>query len=123
MSHVFVDATVKGRRRRKVRFMVDTGATYSLISRALARETGLVNSGVRETVRLANGRRVRVPVYAGLVRIDGREASTIFWVGPCDEPLLGVETLESLGLAVDPSRGRLKPTRPYASRLGGFGRR
>ena len=64
-----------------------------------------------------------MPTGLGAMRIDGREAATIFWIGPCEEPLLGVETLEALGLAVDPAKARLRATRPYATRLGGFGRR
>jgi len=73
--------------------------------------------------RPASGRTVRLPTALGGIRIDDREAATIFWIGPCDEPLLGVETLEALGLSVDPARARLRATRPYATRLGGFGRR
>src|SRR5439155_10443326 len=57
-----------------------------------------------------------MPMGLGAVRIDGREAETIFWIGPCEEPLLGVGTLEALGLAVDPaSRGC--PAAPSATSL------
>ena len=35
------------------------------------------------------------------------------------EPLLGVETLEALGLKVDPKRGTLEPTRGHAVMLVG----
>jgi len=38
----------------------------------------------------------------------------------CEEPLLGVETLGILGLALEPAKRRLRPTRPYAARLDGF---
>ena len=62
-----------------------------------------------------------MPMGLGAVRIDGREAETIFWIGPCEEPLLGVGTLEALGLAVDPAKARLRATRPSATRLGGSG--
>lgn len=120
MAHVYVDATIKAKRSAKVRLLVDTGATHSLISPTLARKVGMRPSVVRDTVRLASGKPVRVPTAVGLIRVDGREAATLFWIGPCDEPLLGVETLEVLGLAVDPRSGRLRPTRPYASRLGGL---
>ena len=123
MGHVYVDARIKGQRSRRVRLMVDTGATYSLVSPTVARDAGLVVSKLRDRVRLANGKIVRVPLALGQIRVGRREASTVFWVGRCDEPLLGVEALEVLGLAVDPSSGRLRPTRPYATRLGGFGRR
>ena len=118
-----MDATIRGRRPASVRFLVNTGATYSLISAELARRVGIEAGPVRDRVRLASGRTVRLPAALGGIRIDRREAATIFWIGPCDEPLLGVETLEALGLSVDPARARLSATRPYATRLGGFGRR
>jgi clan AA aspartic protease len=123
MGHVRVDATIRGRRSTRLRFLVDTGATYSLISPETARRVGIEPGPIRDRVRLATGRAVRVPTALGGIRIDGRETVTIFWIGPCDEPLLGVETLEALGLAVDPGKGRLRATRPYATRLGGFGPR
>jgi len=123
MGHVYVEATIKARRKVKTRFLVDTGATCSLVPAELARKIGMEPSRLREKVHLANGKTVRVPTALGQVRIDGRETVTVFWIGPCDEPLLGVEALEALGLAVDPRSGSLKPTRPYATRLGGFGAR
>ncbi|MBI4703775.1 MAG: retroviral-like aspartic protease family protein, partial [Deltaproteobacteria bacterium] len=110
VGHVYVAATLRGRRSARVRFLVDTGATYGLIAPALARRAGLSLPGIKVKVRLATGRAVRVPLSLGLVRIDGREAGAAFCVGPCDEPLLGVEALESLGLAVDPVKGCLKAT-------------
>ena len=122
MGHVYVDATIRGRRAARVRFLVDTGATFSLISPELARRVGIEASPVRDRVRLATGRMVRLRTAVVGIRIDGRETAATFWIGPCDEPLLGVETLEALGLAVDPARARLRTTRPYATRLGGFGR-
>ena len=121
MGHVRVDAVIRGKRRAKVRFLIDSGATQSLIPPELASDIGLEPSGIRDTVRLAPGRTVRLPTALGLVRIGEREAAAIFWIGPCDEPLLGVEALESLGLGIDPGCGRLQPTRPYATRLGGLG--
>ena len=120
MGHVYINATIRGKRQKKARFLVDTGATHSLISPKMAKEAGLVVGPVKDTVRLANGKTIRIPLASVLVKIDGREAGATFWIGPCDEPLIGVETLEALGMAVDPRSGRLKPTRPYAGRLGGL---
>ncbi len=120
MGHVYVDAIIRGKRSERVRFLVDSGASYSLIPPDLAERLGIETTRFRDTVRLATGRTVRLPTALGVVRIDDREASTIFWIGPCNEPLLGVETLEALGLGIDPSTGRLRPTRPYATRLGGI---
>lgn len=120
MGHVYVDATIRGTRRKKARFLVETGATFALVSPELARQAGLIVGPVRDRVRLANRKTVRIPVSTGLLKIDGREGAVTLWVGPCDEPLIGAETLEVLGLAVDPRSGRLKKTRPYAGRLGGL---
>src|SRR5713101_8095138 len=105
MGHVYVEATIRAKRKLKTRFLVDTGATCSLISPDLAKQLGMEPSRLREKVHLANGKSVRVPTALGQIRIDRRETVTIFWIGPCDEPLLGVETLEALGLAVDPPTG------------------
>lgn len=55
-----------------------------------------------------------------IIQVDGREAPATILVGKVDEPILGVEALEALGLVVDPKRKRLTPSRPYAVRLGGY---
>ena len=51
--------------------------------------------------------------------IGDRKAASTVVIADCDEPLLGVESLETLGLAVDPTTGSLKPTRSFTVRLGG----
>ena len=61
---------------------------------------------------LADGRRVRLGADLAVIKIDGREAPTTILVGNVDEPILGVEALEALGLAVDPGKKRLTPSRP-----------
>jgi predicted aspartyl protease len=38
---------------------------------------------------------------------------------PACEPLLGAETLETLGLKVDPSKGKLEPSRAHGALLVG----
>jgi len=71
-------------------------------------------------VRLADGRRLRLEADVAVVAVDGREAPTTILVEKVDEPILGVEALEALGLVVDPSRKRLSPSRPYAVRVGDY---
>ena len=58
-----------------MRFVVDTGATYSLISADLAKRVGIEAGPVRDRVRLASGRTVRLPTALGGIRIEGREAA------------------------------------------------
>ena len=52
----------------------------------------------------------------------GREGPTTALLLPGSDPLLGVETLEALGLTVNPRRRRLEPTRPHTALLYGLAR-
>jgi len=119
MGHIHQNVRLRAERAIKTRMLVDTGATFTVIPPRLARALGM--KGRRPvSVRLADGRRVRVLADVAVVRIDGREAPATVLIGKVEEPILGVETLEALGLVVDPRRKRLSPSRPYAVRLGGY---
>ena len=99
-----------------VRMLVDTGATYPMISEALARTIGIVRSQRPLTVTLADGRRKKFD--GGLVgfSILGRQALMTIMIGDVAEPILGMEALEILGLAVEPRKRRLKAMRGFALR-------
>jgi predicted aspartyl protease len=98
--------------------LVDTGATYSLISPALADRLGVVRFPQTITVMLANGHRLEAETGMVMIQIGDRRATNVAIIADCEELLLGVEALESLGLAVDPGSGTLRPTRAYTVRLG-----
>ena len=117
MGHVRQEVELIGEKSVKVRMLVDTGATFSVIPKALARAIGVKLRGRPYTVTLADGRRVRCASDIVGYRIGKREAPGVILVGDVAEPLLGVETLEGLGLAVDPRRDRLIPTRSYTIRV------
>lgn len=106
--------------QEELRMMVDTGATYSLISPALADRLGIVRFPERVPVTLADGRQLEADIGMVRVEIGNRAGATSAVIAECPEPLLGVEALEVLGLAVDPTTGTVKPTRPYGARLGGI---
>jgi predicted aspartyl protease len=99
---------------------VDTGATFSVIPDALARRIGVRRLRRSVPIVLADGRRVRLSAGTAIFRIGEREAPATTLVGDVIEPILGVETLEALGLTVDARRRRLAPSRHYAVRLGGY---
>lgn len=120
MGHIHKKVRLRGEKTTTVRMLVDTGATYSVIPPRLARVLGIKRPRRSVNVRLAEGRRIRLGADIAIVQIDGREAPTTVLVGNVDEPILGVEALEALGLVVDPTRKRLTPSRPYAVRLGGY---
>ena len=99
--------------------MVDTGATYSLISPGLADRLGVARLPQRLRVSLADGREIDAEMGSVRVEIEGRAGVTTAVIAECSDPLLGVEALEVLGLAVDPTAGKLVPTRSWTARLGG----
>jgi len=119
MGHVYQEVKVTAKKSKTVRMFVDTGATFSVLPPALATEIGVVCLAKPYRVRLAAGHSVKMSPGLAIFRINGRETPSTVLIGKVDEPILGVETLEALGLAVDPSAGGLKETRSYTVRLGG----
>lgn len=120
MGHVMQEVLLSASNEERVTMLVDTGATYSLIPPDLARRLGVVPLPGKEKVTLANGQAVEADIGLMRVRVGDRAVGTPALILDCDEPLLGVEALEALGMGVDPSAGTLIPTRNYALRLGGI---
>lgn len=60
--------------------------------------------------RLANGQVSTFPVGDAYIEVEGITCATTVIFGSAEVPaLLGVTTLEQLGLEVDPVTGKLKP--------------
>jgi clan AA aspartic protease len=113
MGIVFVDAEVQGARgkRQRVRFLVDSGASYSVLPFKVWRAIGLKPKRTM-AFTLADGTQVQRQVSVCLVRFDGREGHTPVVLGELrDEALLGVVTLENLGLVLNPFDRTLQPMR------------
>ena len=119
MGHVHVDARVFARRSARVRFLVDTGATYSVVPPDRARRLEAPPTAARFTVTLADGTRRRVRGCTLGVELVGRTAPMTALLVARAEPLLGVEALEALGLRVNPTSRALEPTRAHAVLLVG----
>jgi len=119
MGHVYQRVKLSAVTEEDLTILMDTGATYSLIPPALADHLGVARLPRRLALTLADGRRIQTEVGLVMVEIQGRVAGCTVVIAECVEPLLGVEALEALGLAVDPTTGTLKPTRSYAVRLSG----
>lgn len=119
MGHVYQQLKLSAVRAEELTMMIDTGATYSLISPALAERLGVARFPERQAVTLADGRQIEADLGPVRVEIEGRAGTTMAVIADCPEPLLGVEALEVLGLAVDPTAGKLVPTRTWTARLGG----
>ncbi len=120
MGHVLVDAELSWKRTARVRMLVDTGATHSVLPSDLADRLGVVRSPRPVRVQLADGSRRGMRVGPVVVRLLGREAGDMVLIARRgSEPVLGVEALESLGLTVDPRSRKLKPSRAHGVLLVG----
>ena len=113
----FVNAKVsfeeirKGGERREIELLVDTGALYSIVPATLLRELDIQPEEKLE-FELANGQFIERNVGEARFFYDGRKAvSPVIFGEEGDAAVLGVVTLESLGLEVDPVRKQLRPTR------------
>lgn len=110
MGLVYVDAEVRSgpRKRHAVRFLVDSGASYSVLPRRVWRTIGLKpKRGMVFT--LADGTEVRRQVSECVVRLEGH--SPVVLGEGADEALLGVVTLKNLGLVLNPFDRTLRPMR------------
>ncbi len=113
----YVNGTVTGPAgERLVRFLIDSGASYSLLPHDVWRELGLVRMR-SETFYLADNTPITRDIsecVIALPRIDDttRRGHTPVILGePGDVALLGVVTLENLGLVLNPFDRTLQPMR------------
>jgi predicted aspartyl protease len=94
-----------------VDLVVDSGAIYSVVPAAVLRSIG-VEPRALEVFHLADGQRVRRQIGDVRYEIGGRSgAAPVIFGRRGDASLLGVVTLEALGLRLDPLRRRLGPLR------------
>ena len=89
-------------------FLVDTGATDSLVPRPHLESIGLRPKG-RRVYELADGREIVMEITTADIEFMGETVGGTILFGDADtEPLLGVTALESVGIEVDPNNQRLK---------------
>ena len=97
----------KSRRKKKVDFLIDSGAVYSLVPESVLRQLG-VEPHRTVTFSLADGTTVQRRVGDAFFEFQGEGgAAPVIFGEPGDEPLLGATTLETLGLVLDPFKRRL----------------
>ena len=94
-----------------VDLLLDSGATYSLIPRAILEQLG-INPHRSIEVVLADGRRSQREVGDAYLEYQGSgSASPVIFGESGEEPLLGVFALESLGYVLDPFKREIYPGR------------
>jgi len=113
MGLTYVQARIanpaKPRRSAHLKFLVDSGAVYSVVPAPLLRRLGIKPSKTR-TFLLADGSEIKRSLGEALFRINGDEGtSPVIFGEKGDSALLGSVSLEVLGFMLDPFKRELRP--------------
>lgn len=111
LTHIEASIANPARPRRSVRlkFLVDSGAVYSVVPGAILRRLG-IKPHSRRTFILADGSSITRPIGDIVIRLNGQQgASPVIFGEKDDSILLGTVSLESLGLILDPMKRELRP--------------
>jgi len=101
----------KSTSERNVDFMIDSGAVYSLVPGNVLDELGIEPYKVVE-FSLADGTKISRKVGDAYFEYGGEGgAAPVIYGEPEDSALLGVTTLEALGLVLNPFTRTLHPMR------------
>ena len=112
MAITYIDGRVKGPfGEESVRLLVDSGATYTVLPEDVWRKIGLNPLREHEFV-LADGSVIKRKVSECYIILPQGEGHTPVILGEKDDyPILGVVTLEILGLVFNPFKRTLQPMR------------
>lgn len=111
LTYVKGKVTGPGGVSENLEFLVDTGAVYTLLPDVVWRKIGL-KSKRRERFLMADGTPIERDVSECHIELPEGDSHTPAILGqPGDEALLGVVTLEILGLVLNPFTRELQPMR------------
>jgi len=114
MGHLYTDIMVRGTKTEEELkgVLVDTGATYTVLPQDILEKIGASRIPTEVETELGNGKKVKARAYGIVIRIKDAEAPSIAITFEGAKTVIGVETLESIGLKLDPTTGNLEFTRP-----------
>ena len=114
MGHIYTDIMIRGSKASKQlkKVLIDTGATYTVLPKGDLDEIGAWGPMPEVDVELGNGNKVKAQAYGVMIKIEDAEAPAISITFEGAQNVVGVETLESLGLKLDPTTGKIEFTRP-----------
>ncbi|MFH1840847.1 MAG: aspartyl protease family protein [Candidatus Shapirobacteria bacterium] len=89
-------------------FLVDSGASLSVLPPNLAKKIGVKSTGEKRQFSLADGTIVEREIGEALFEFQNKRAPSLVIIGKRnDSPILGALTLESMGLVLDPFKRQL----------------
>jgi clan AA aspartic protease len=113
MGLTYIEGTVTGPTGKQVtvEFLIDSGAKYTLLPESSWKAIEL-SPRRRMTFTLADGTKIERDISECLISLVQGEGHTPVILGETgDEALLGVVTLEELGLVLNPFQRSLQPAR------------
>ena len=112
MGITYIEGTVRNDgTKESVSFLVDSGATYTLLPQQVWQSLGLQPTREMDFI-LADGTRVSRGISECLIELpQGRGHTPVILGEVRDDALLGVVTLEELGLVFNPFERSLQPMR------------
>ncbi|MBM3200750.1 clan AA aspartic protease [Candidatus Woesearchaeota archaeon] len=112
MGHTWVDVLIRnpaGEQSEEAKALVDTGATVTVIPKAMADRLGI--KPLTEVEVQTGGGKIKLNKSLASIQIKGKEEVTPVLISEViDKVLIGVVLLESLGFSVDPATCTLKET-------------
>jgi clan AA aspartic protease len=113
MGLTFVLASIanpaRSRRSARLKFLVDSGAQYSVVPATVLRRLGIKPVRTKGFI-LADGTEIKRSLGEARFRINGEEGtSPVIFGEKGDSILLGIISLEVLGFMLDPFKRELKP--------------
>lgn len=110
MGHSWVEVEISDLEKRKsskVKALVDTGASLTVLPEELAVELGI--KAISEEKVSTGAGEIRVRRGRAWIKLKWKEDAFPVWIsGFIDKVLLGVVVLESFGFDLDPATGTLK---------------
>ncbi len=104
-----VKKSYEDRKFKKVDFLIDSGAVYSVVNEKILQSLGIKPYRKKEFF-LANSDKVERRIGDAYFEYKGvGGASPVIFGEPGDSNLLGATTLEALELVLDPFRRELRP--------------
>ena len=99
------------KRRTEADFLVDSGAHYTVLPKELVKKLGLKPAYEQEFV-LADGKVIKRALAGVIVTLQNRELPIPVVLGHAgDSALLGITTLETFGLMLDPFQRKIYPSK------------
>ncbi len=113
MGLTYIEATIanpaKPRKTARVKFLVDSGAAYSVVPAPVLRRMGIKPHTKRSSI-LTDGTTVTRRMGEALFRFNNHEGTSPVIFGQKDDSiLLGSVSLEVLGFILDPLKRELRP--------------